>query len=68
VLITGIIALSMLPFFFGLLITGPVIGHATWHAYRAVVPAQEDQEAPMTATDGDGGLSLTAVAGDDTQR
>jgi len=38
-LITGIIALAMLPMFLGLLIAGPVIGHATWHAYRHIVPA-----------------------------
>jgi len=37
-LITGIVLLSLLPFFLGLLITGPVIGHATWHAYRHIVP------------------------------
>lgn len=38
-LITGIIALAMLPVFLGLFIAGPVIGHATWHAYRHIVPA-----------------------------
>lgn len=38
-LITGIILLAMLPAFLGLLIAGPVIGHATWHAYRHIVPA-----------------------------
>ena len=38
-LITGIIGLAMLPVFLGLLIAGPVIGHATWHAYRHIVPA-----------------------------
>jgi uncharacterized membrane protein len=37
-LITTLIGLSMLPFFLGLLVVGPVIGHATWHAYRAIVP------------------------------
>ena len=37
-LITLLIGLSMLPFFLGLLVVGPVIGHATWHAYRAIVP------------------------------
>ena len=37
-LITGIILLAMLPFFLGLFIAGPVIGHATWHAYRQIVP------------------------------
>lgn len=39
-LITGIILLAMLPVFLGLLIAGPVIGHATWHAYRHIVPTQ----------------------------
>ncbi len=38
-LITLIVLLSMLPGFLGLLIAGPVIGHATWHAYRGIVPA-----------------------------
>lgn len=41
-LITTTIALSMLPYFAGLIIVGPVVGHATWHAYRAVVPPAED--------------------------
>jgi len=40
-LITLLIALAMLPVFLGLLIVGPVIGHATWHAYRHIVPMQE---------------------------
>jgi uncharacterized membrane protein len=38
-LITGIILLAMLPVFLGLFIAGPVIGHATWHAYRHIVPS-----------------------------
>ncbi len=41
-LITATIGLSMLPYFLGLAITGPVIGHATWHAYRAIVPRSAD--------------------------
>ena len=36
-LITGLVALAMLPGFAGLLVVGPVLGHATWHAYRATV-------------------------------
>ncbi len=36
--ITGIMVLAMLPAFLGLLVAGPVIGHATWHAYRQIVP------------------------------
>lgn len=43
-LITLLIGLSMLPFFLGLLIVGPVIGHATWHAYRAIVPRATEGE------------------------
>jgi uncharacterized membrane protein len=36
-LIALIVVLSMLPWFAGLLVTGPVLGHASWHAYRAAV-------------------------------
>jgi uncharacterized membrane protein len=36
-LITGLVALAMLPWFAGLLVVGPVLGHASWHAYRAAV-------------------------------
>lgn len=41
-LITVLIGLSMLPFFLGLIVVGPVIGHATWHAYRHIVPPQTE--------------------------
>ena len=40
-LITLLIGLAMLPYFLGLLIIGPVIGHATWHAYRHIVPPEQ---------------------------
>ena len=36
-LITVLVVLAMLPWFAGLLILGPVLGHASWHAYRAAV-------------------------------
>lgn len=36
-LITLLVVVAMLPGFLGLLVVGPVIGHATWHAYRAAV-------------------------------
>jgi uncharacterized membrane protein len=36
-LITLIVGLALLPWFAGLLVAGPVIGHASWHAYRAAV-------------------------------
>ncbi|MDO8903525.1 DUF2189 domain-containing protein [Hydrogenophaga sp.] len=37
-LITALVVLAMLPLFLGLFVIGPVIGHATWHAYRHIVP------------------------------
>lgn len=36
-LLTLIVVLAMLPWFAGLLVAGPVVGHASWHAYRAAV-------------------------------
>ena len=38
-LITLLVGLAMLPGFLGLLIAAPVVGHASWHAYRHIVPA-----------------------------
>jgi uncharacterized membrane protein len=36
-LITLLVVLAMLPGFLGLLVVGPVVGHASWHAYRSAV-------------------------------
>lgn len=36
VLIAGITLIAMLPAFLGLFVAMPVLGHATWHLYRAV--------------------------------
>lgn len=36
-LITALVVLALLPWFAGLLVVGPVVGHASWHAYRAAV-------------------------------
>jgi uncharacterized membrane protein len=36
-LIAVVVGLAMLPWFAGLLIVGPVVGHASWHAYREAV-------------------------------
>ena len=36
--ITLLTLLAMLPAFVGLILVGPWLGHATWHAYRALVP------------------------------
>jgi uncharacterized membrane protein len=32
-----LLVLGSLPFFFGLAVVVPVLGHATWHLYRRVV-------------------------------
>lgn len=41
-MVAGIVAVSALLFFFPLIITLPIIGHATWHLYRqTVVPNDE---------------------------
>ena len=36
-LLAGLVLLALLPWFAGLLVVGPVLGHASWHAYRAAV-------------------------------
>jgi uncharacterized membrane protein len=36
-LLTTLVVLAMLPGFAGLLVVGPVLGHASWHAYRTAV-------------------------------
>lgn len=37
VIIAALLLVSALPFFLGLLVTLPVLGHATWHLYRRVI-------------------------------
>jgi len=37
-LIVLIVGLGMSAFYVGLLVALPLIGHGTWHAYRALVP------------------------------
>lgn len=37
---------AMLPAFVGLILVGPWLGHATWHAYRTLVPTQVEAVDP----------------------
>jgi uncharacterized membrane protein len=37
IVIAALLVLGSLPFFVGLAIVMPVLGHATWHLYRRVV-------------------------------
>jgi uncharacterized membrane protein len=36
-LVTTLVVLALLPWFLGLLVVGPVLGHASWHLYRHAV-------------------------------
>ncbi|HEY0820529.1 MAG TPA: DUF2189 domain-containing protein [Rhizobacter sp.] len=36
-LVTTLVVLALLPWFLGLLVAGPVLGHASWHLYRHAV-------------------------------
>ena len=47
--ITALVVLAMLPWFLGLLVVGPVLGHASWHAYRAAVVPAPAADASATA-------------------
>lgn len=40
-LITALIAVALLPWGAGLILIGPLLGHASWHAYRGTVRWQE---------------------------
>lgn len=37
--VAALVIVAMIPAFLGLFIVLPVLGHATWHVYRAVLPA-----------------------------
>jgi uncharacterized membrane protein len=40
-LIVAIVGLGLITFYIGMIVALPLIGHASWHAYRALVPATE---------------------------
>ena len=40
IMIVVIVGLGLMTFYLGLLIALPLIGHGTWHAYRALVPSE----------------------------
>ena len=44
-LLTALTLLAMLPGFLGLIVLGPILGHASWHAYRdAVIDETRDPD------------------------
>jgi uncharacterized membrane protein len=50
-LITLLVVAAMLPFFAGLLVVGPWLGHASWHAYRGAVAPQASADDTAAAAD-----------------
>ena len=42
-LVTVLVVIALLPAFLGLLVIGPVLGHASWHAYRAAVASTVEE-------------------------
>ena len=48
-LITALVTVALLPWGLGLVVIGPLPGHATWHAYRGAVRWQE-ADAPASVT------------------
>ena len=37
ILLTGLVIVALIPWGFGLLLVGPLLGHASWHAYRGTI-------------------------------
>jgi uncharacterized membrane protein len=51
-IVAALLLIGSLPLFFGLAVVMPILGHSTWHLYRAVVvtqesPAQEPEASPQ---------------------
>ena len=44
-IVAVLLMIGSLPFFFGLAIVMPILGHSTWHLYRKVVEPPRDQYA-----------------------
>ncbi|MFP4328047.1 MAG: DUF2189 domain-containing protein [Paracoccaceae bacterium] len=65
VLIAGLTFAALIPWFLGLLVVLPLLGHATWHLYRLMVEAGAEDLAAETAgqaasTTGEAGAERTA--------
>lgn len=54
-LITALVAVSLWFWGIGLLLAGPVLGHASWHAYRAAVASVPVPEAAVATAAASGG-------------
>ena len=45
IVIAALVIIAMLPFFLGLIVVLPVLGHATWHLYVKLIGSVESAEA-----------------------
>jgi hypothetical protein len=70
-IVAVLMLIGSLPFFFGLAVVVPILGHATWHLYRKVMPLpiiteqnQIDDTAnrPWVAFPGSSGARLGGLA------
>jgi uncharacterized membrane protein len=43
-IVAGLLVLGSIPFFLGLIVVMPILGHATWHLYRRTVVAEPRRE------------------------
>ena len=49
-LLTALVVLALLPWGAGLIVVGPLLGHASWHAYRGSVRWLDDAPAKVPTT------------------
>jgi uncharacterized membrane protein len=65
-IVAGGLVLGSLPALLGLIFVMPVLGHATWHLYRKVVPADPQLSATTGLSGNSGSYPLTRESSDDT--
>lgn len=47
-LLSALVVLALVPWALGIIVVGPWLGHASWHAYRGTVQWEENPEEPVT--------------------
>jgi uncharacterized membrane protein len=65
-IVAGGLVLGSLPALLGLIFVMPVLGHATWHLYRKVVPVDSPPPATTRLTEKNGNHLLPRESSDDT--
>jgi uncharacterized membrane protein len=48
-IVTALLVIGSVPFFLGLTVVFPVLGHATWHLYRKAVEPDPDPQPRLSA-------------------